>query len=65
MLKHQTRQKLYLIVSILSFIGAISFLCYDLTVIKSMSEYTSPFVYVFAGATFLQHFERMYKIVKR
>ena len=44
MLKHQTRLKLYQTVSILSLIGAISILCYDLKVIKSMSEYTSPFV---------------------
>jgi hypothetical protein len=56
---------MYLIISILSFIGAMAFLCYDLTVIESISEYTSPFVYIFAGASFLLRFERKYIIVKR
>ena len=64
-LKHETRLKLYLRISILSCIGVIAILCYDLTVIESMSEYTSPFVYVFLGATLLLHFERKYKIAKR
>ncbi|MFQ3268758.1 MAG: hypothetical protein ACI9B2_000555 [Flavobacteriales bacterium] len=56
---------MYLIISILSFIGAITILCYDLTVLKSMREFTDPFVYVFVWATFLFHFERKYIIVKR
>jgi len=64
-LKHETRLKLYLRISILSCIGAIAILCYDLTVIESMQELTSPFVYVFLGATLLLHFERKYRIVKR
>ena len=64
-IKHKTCLKLYLRITILSFIGAMAFLCYDLTVVKSMREFISPLVYVFAGATFLLHFERKYKIVKR
>ena len=64
-LRHQMRLKLYLILSILSFIITIAILCYDLTVLESLSEYTTPFVVVFIGATLLLHFERKYKIVKR
>ena len=64
-LKHETRLKLYLFLMISSFIIAIVILAYDLTILESMSAYYSPFVYVFAGATFLQHFERKYRIVKR
>lgn len=64
-LKHATRLKLYLTTSILSFIGAMTILCYDLSIVESMGRFYSPFVYVFVGATLLQHFERKYRIVKR
>jgi len=30
-----------------------------------LSDYTTPYVIVFIGATLLLHFERKYKIVKR
>ena len=64
-LRHHMRLKLYLILSILSFIITIAILCYDLTVLESLSDYTTPYVIVFIGATLLLHFERKYKIVKR
>ena len=64
-LKHETRLKLYLILSILSFIGTMAILCYDLSIVESMNGLYTPFVYVFVGATILLHFERKYRIVKR
>lgn len=64
-LKHKTRLKLYLISSILSFIGTMAILVYDLSIVESMDRFYSPFVYLFVGATLLQHFERKYRIVKR
>ena len=64
-LRHQMRLKLYLILSILSFIITIAILCYDLTVLEYLTDYTTPFVVVFIGATLLLHFERKYKIAKR